>query len=107
MRTSRLECDIPVDPIRNIQRPVGAEGGKVVRRDRLGLAHPLEHEQLREDRDGLEEDGERPQELGDDEGVVEEEREYHARRDDVLDAERVYRRVVGWTMRGRWTKDEC
>lgn len=70
-----------------------------MRSDRLGLAHPLEHEQLREDRYGLEEDGERPQELGDDEGVVEEEREHHARRDDVFNAERVYRGVVCWTVR--------
>ena len=87
----------PVDPIRNIQRPVGAEGGKVVGGDRLRLAHPLEHEQLWKNRDGLEENGERPQEFGDGEGVVEEECEHDARCGDVLDAERVYRGVVCWT----------
>ena len=88
--------DAPIDPIGDVERAVRAERGEVVRGDRLGLAGALEHEELGEDRDGLEEDRERPEDLGDREAVVEEQREDRARAQEVLDAERVYRRVVCW-----------
>ena len=71
--------DAPIDPIGDVERAVRAERGEVVRGDRLGLAGALEHEELGEDRDGLEEDRERPEDLGDREAVVEEQREDRAR----------------------------
>ena len=71
--------DAPIDPIGDVERAVRAERGEVVRGDRLGLAGALEHEELGEDRDGLEEDRERPEDLGDREAVVEEQREDCAR----------------------------
>ena len=88
--------DVPVDPIWDIECPVCTEGREVVRGDRLGFACALEHEQLRKDGHGLEEDGERPKQLREREPVVEEECEDHAGADQVFDAERVYRGVVCW-----------
>jgi hypothetical protein len=65
-----------------------------VRVDRVGLARALEHEQLREDGDGLEEDGEGPEDLHGREAVVEHERTERGGPDEVLDLERVDGRVV-------------
>ena len=65
-----------------------------MRRDRLRLAGTLEHEQLREDGDRLDEDGEGPHDFGEAEVVVEDERQQHARPEQVLDAECVNGRVV-------------
>lgn len=65
--------DAPVYPVGDIERAVGTKGGEVVRGYRLGLACPLQHEELREDRDRLEEDGKGPQNLGEVEVVVEHE----------------------------------
>jgi hypothetical protein len=53
----------PVDPVGHIQRPVGSEGEQVVSRDSLGLTGALKHEQLRQDRDSLKVDRERPENL--------------------------------------------
>lgn len=53
----------PVDPIWHVERPVGTERKEVVRRDRLCLAGPLQHEQLGQDTNRLEVDGERPKNL--------------------------------------------
>lgn len=50
----------PVYPIWNVERAVGSKSREVVRRDRFGLAGPLEQEQLRKDGDGFQEDGEGP-----------------------------------------------
>lgn len=68
-----------------------------MRRDRLGFARTLEHEELREDSDGFEEDGERPEDLGGGEGVVEDEGEDGGWAEEVFDAEGVDGRVVGWS----------
>lgn len=74
-----------------------------MRGDGLRLARALEHEELGEDRRRLEENGEGPEQLGDREAVVEEQREHNAGAEQVLHAERVYRGVVCWpvqTVRG-------
>ena len=88
--------DVPVDPIWDVESPVCTEGREVVRGNRLGFACALEHEQLRKDGHGLEEDGERPKQLREREPVVEEQRKDHARADEVLDAECVDGGVVCW-----------
>ena len=82
--------DVPVDPIRDIECPVCAEGSEVVGGDGLRFAGPLEEEELREDGHGLEEDGEGPQEFGEGEPVVEDEGQEDAGAEEVFDAERVY-----------------
>ena len=46
----------PVNPVRDVQRPIGTEGSQVVRRDVLRLACALQHEQLRKDSHRLEPD---------------------------------------------------
>ena len=48
-RLDRVTSEVPVDPIRDIERSVCAESEEVVRRDRLGLACSLQHEELRQD----------------------------------------------------------
>jgi hypothetical protein len=65
--------------------------------DGLCFARALEDEELREDGDGLEEDGEGPEDLCDGVGVVEEEPEEECGADEVLDAEGVDGRVVCWS----------
>jgi len=62
-RSMRYGSHSPVDPVGNVERTVQSQRSEVVRRDRLGLARSLEHEKLRQDRDALEPDGERPNEL--------------------------------------------
>lgn len=64
-------------------------------RDRLGLAGPLQHEQLRQDRHALEPDAERPQDLGRRVGVGEDEGEEEGAREQVVDFEGVEVGVVG------------
>ncbi len=54
---------IAVDPVEDVEGPVGAEGEQVVTRDRLGLACLADHEQLRQDGHRFQVDGERPQNL--------------------------------------------
>lgn len=56
-------CEISVYPVRNIQRSVCAEGEQVMGGDCFCLSGALQHEQLREDGDGLEPDGEGPEHL--------------------------------------------
>jgi hypothetical protein len=67
-----------------------------VRRDRFCFAGALEDEELREDGDGLEEDGEGPEDLCQVEGVVEEDPEEERGAEEVLDAEGVDGRVMRW-----------
>lgn len=64
----------------------------------LGFACPLEHEELWQDRDRLEENGERPQDLGEVEVVIENEGQYDAGTQQVFNAERVNRGVVCWSV---------
>ena len=56
----RMNWDTPINPIGNIQRPIRSKCSQIMCGDRLSLAGPLQHEELREDSDRLEEDGEGP-----------------------------------------------
>jgi len=67
-----------------------------VRCDRFCFAGALEDEELGEDGNGLEEDGERPEDLYDGGGIVEEDPEEECGADEVLDAEGVNGRVICW-----------
>jgi len=55
----------PVDPIGDVQGPIDAQRKEVMRRNCLGLARPLQHEELRQDGHTLQPDRERPQDLWD------------------------------------------
>ena len=68
-----------------------------MRRDGLRFARALEDEELRENGDGLEEDGERPEDLRDGVGVVEDNSEEECGTNEVLDTEGVDGWVVGWS----------
>ena len=54
---------VPVDPVRDVQRAVQPQREQIVRRDRFGLAGPLQHEELGQDGDGFEPDAEGPEDL--------------------------------------------
>lgn len=69
-----------------------------MRCDCLRLARPLQHEELRENSNRLEEDGERPQNLREAELVVEDEGEDEAGADEVFNLEGINRGVVCWTV---------
>ncbi len=43
------DMNIPVNPVRDVQCPIGTEGSQIVRRDVLRLPCALQHEQLRKD----------------------------------------------------------
>ena len=99
-----MNDDAPVDPIRNVERPVCTECSEVVGGDCLGLASALEHEELGEDGDALEVYREGPEDLEQVEpalAVVGEEGEHAARPEQVLEPERVDARVVCWPVRVR------
>jgi len=87
--------EISVNPVGDIERPVCSECGEIMRRDGLRLACALEHEKLREDSNSLQPDGERPENLGEPEAVVENEREDDAWREEVFDAEGVNGGIMG------------
>lgn len=86
-------------PVRDVQRAVRAQRRDVVDRDCVRLAGALQHEQLRQDGDGLEPDAEGPQDL--DRLVFEGEEERHdgCAHEQVLNTEGVegrrLRRPVG------------
>lgn len=92
---------IPPQPIGNVQRPVQAQREQIVRRDRLGLARALQHEQLRQDGHALQPDAERPQHLGDLVAVGEEDAQDGGGEEQVLDLERVDVGVVGRAVVGQ------
>lgn len=87
--------EVAVDPVGNVEGAVAAEGEEVVGGDGLGLAGALQHEELGQDRDGLEPDGEGPEDL--EEAVVVGEEQGHdgGAAEEVLDAERVEVGIVG------------
>ena len=58
-----LRDEVAVEPIRNVQRSICAKRKEIVRRDGVGLAGALQHEELRQDGDGLEPDREGPENL--------------------------------------------
>ncbi len=64
-------------------------------RNSLRLACPLEHKQLRENSDRLEENGERPKDFCEGKLIVEDEGEDNAGSDEVFNAEGIDRGVVG------------
>lgn len=55
--------EISVDPIGNVQCPIGAECEQVMGCDCLRFASSLEHEELGQDGNRFEPDGERPKDL--------------------------------------------
>jgi hypothetical protein len=65
-----------------------------MRRNGLRLTRALEHEKLGEDSNSLQPNGERPENLGEPEAVVEDERKDDARREKVFDAECINGRVM-------------
>lgn len=87
---------VPINPIRDIKRPVRSKSRNVMCRYRLRLARALQHEQLREYSDAFEEDGECPEDLDEVEFVVEEEGEEEGWAEEELDPEGVDGRVVRW-----------
>jgi hypothetical protein len=95
-KTTRVDNDAPVYPVRDVQSTVCAQRGEVVRRDCFCFACALEDEELGEDGNGFEEDGEGPGYFCDGVGVVEEESEDEGGADEVLDTEGVDGRVVCW-----------
>lgn len=85
----KIKQGIPVDPVRDVERAIHAERCKVMRSDSFRLAGALEHEQLRKDSDGLEIDGEGPEDLCEGERIVEYEGEHQGRSEEVFKAEGV------------------
>lgn len=97
---------VPVDPVGDVQRAVHAQREQVVRRDGLGLAGALQHEELREDGDGLEPDGEGPEDLGGAVRVGEEDGEHGGAGEEVLHAECVRVGVLRRPVRVRHQVDD-
>lgn len=62
-RVDQLFGKVAVDPVGDIQGPVGAQCKEVVCRDGFRLACPLEHKKLGQDSDRFEVDGEGPKDL--------------------------------------------
>ena len=85
---------IPIQPIRNIQRAIDPQRKQIMRRNRLRLARPLQHKQLRQDRHALQPDTEGPQDLGDRVLVGEEDGHDGGEGEEVLHLEGVVVRVV-------------
>jgi hypothetical protein len=97
-RRGEYDYYTPVYPVGDVQSTVCAQRGEVVRRDRFCFAGALEDEKLREDGDGLEEDGESPKDLCDGVGIVEDDSEEECGEEEVLDAEGVDGRVICWSV---------
>jgi len=90
--------EISVNPIRDVECPIQAQGSEIMCRNRLRLSSALEHEQLWEDCDGLKPDGEGPEDLGEVELVVEYEGEDKAGCEEIFDFEGVNGRVMRWSV---------
>lgn len=86
--------NIPVQPVGNVERSIRSERKDVVCGDRLCLACPLQHEELRQDGHSLEVDAERPHDLHKVEMVVEEQCQNEARAHEILQLDRVDSRIV-------------
>ena len=87
----------PVDPVREVKRPVGSQSCQIVGRDSLRFTCPLQHEQLRQYRHCFYENRERPEDLGEGERVVEDERQEDTWTDEVFDLEGVDGGVLCWS----------
>ena len=90
---------VAVDPVGDVQGPVQTEREEVVRRDGLGLASALEHEELGQDGDRLEPDGEGPEDLPRVVVVREQDGQDGGAAQEVLDPEGVEVAVVGRLVR--------
>lgn len=90
-------ADTPIYPIRDVKRSVYPQCCQVMCCNSLRLSSALKHKQLGQDRDGLQENGEGPEDLREVELVVEDEAENNARSKKVFDAESIDRRVMGWS----------
>lgn len=90
---ARLDNETP-DPVQNVETAIGAERDDVGGVHGLDLASALNEEELGENGDGLEVDGEGPEELVDGEIVVEEKRKNGRGNDEKEHAERVVLFVV-------------
>ena len=90
-----------VDPVRNVERAVGAQQEDVVAREVVHRAVALQHDELRDDCERLEVDGESPKDLERRETLIEEAGGEEARRDGKLVMlEGVLRTVVRFLWRG-------
>lgn len=56
--------EIPINPVRNVQRSINAQGKEIMGRDGFGFASSLQHEQLWQYGDTFEPQGEGPEDLG-------------------------------------------
>ena len=54
---------VSVQPIRDVERSIKTQREQIMRGDGFGFSGPLEHEQLRKDRNRLQPDRKRPQDL--------------------------------------------
>lgn len=83
---------IPIQPIRDVQRPINPECEKIMRRYGLRAPSPLEHEKLRQNRHRFQPDAERPKHLRQRPLVRKEDSQNGGAREQVFDSEGV---VVG------------
>ena len=88
--------NIPPNPIRDIQRAIQSQRKDIMRRDGLRLPRALQHKQLRQDRHALQPDGKGPEDLPEAVFVRQQDGEDARAREEVLHAEGVEGRVVGW-----------
>ena len=78
---------VSVDPVGDVEETVDAQGKQVVGRDGFGLAGSLQHEELRENGDGLQPDGKRPEDLTDSILLREKDGENGGSTEEVVDLE--------------------
>lgn len=88
-------CDKPPNPIQNVKCSVTAETEDVMGGDILDLSGFLEEIKLWQNGNGLEKDGESPENLKSGEAEMEDKGEDSGAGDEVLDTERVVDLVVG------------
>ena len=86
---------VAVDPVENVEAAVGAKCKEVVAGDALSLPGFGHHEQLGQDRDGLQVDGERPEDFHHGELMVEHQTKKQRGTDEKFDPKGVVVAVVG------------
>lgn len=87
---------LPVYPIRDIQGTVCSQGCQVMCGNSFRFARPLEHEELGENGDRLEEDRKRPEDLAEGEAVVENAGENETGTEEVFNTEGINGGVMCW-----------
>lgn len=78
---------VSVDPVGDVEETVDAQGKQVVGRDGFSLAGSLQHEELRENGDGLQPDGEGPEDFADSILLGEQDGENGGSTEEVVDLE--------------------